>query len=82
MDILKMLSDLRSERSQLEEAIIVLERLATGQRKRRGRPPKGMSHTQKAPKSQAEPPKKRTVRPEARKRMTAAKKAKTKPKSP
>jgi len=33
MDLLKLLSDLRAELSQLEGAIIVFERLATGQRK-------------------------------------------------
>ncbi len=42
MDILKMLSDLRSERAQIEEAIVTLERLAQGRGKRRGRPPAWM----------------------------------------
>ena len=42
MDIMKMLADLRAERLQIEEAIIVLQRLASGQGKRRGRPPKWM----------------------------------------
>ena len=39
MDISKILADLRSERVQIEEAIITLERLAEGRGKRRGRPP-------------------------------------------
>jgi hypothetical protein len=39
MDIFKMLSDLRQEREQIDEAIIALERLAQGHGKRRGRPP-------------------------------------------
>ena len=44
MDILKMLADLRAERQQIEEAIVVVERLAAGTRgKPRGRPPKWMS---------------------------------------
>jgi hypothetical protein len=43
MDINQMLIELRSERAQVEEAIIVLERLALGGGKRRGRPPKWMS---------------------------------------
>jgi len=43
MDVLKMLSDLRQEREQIEEAIITLERLARGQGKRRGRPPAWMA---------------------------------------
>lgn len=38
MDITKILEDLRQERTQLEEAILSLERLAAGG-KRRGRPP-------------------------------------------
>jgi hypothetical protein len=43
MDILKMLAELRAEREQVEEAIIVLERMARGRGKRRGRPPKWMT---------------------------------------
>jgi hypothetical protein len=43
MDIPKMLAELRAEREQVEEAIIVLERLARGRGKRRGRPPKWMT---------------------------------------
>ena len=39
MDVLKMLTDLRQEREQIEEAIMTLERLARGRGKRRGRPP-------------------------------------------
>ena len=38
-----MLSELRSECQQIEEAILVLQRLATGQGKRRGRPPNWMA---------------------------------------
>lgn len=40
-----MLSGLRAEREQIEEAILALQRLATGQGKRRGRPPKWMAST-------------------------------------
>lgn len=43
MDVLKMLSELRSEREQIEEAIMTLERLARGRGKRRGRPPAWLS---------------------------------------
>jgi hypothetical protein len=44
MDIVKMLADLRAERQRLEEAVLVLERLAAGTGgKRRGRPPKWMT---------------------------------------
>ena len=38
-----MLTELRAERDQLAEAILVLERLAAGRGKRRGRPPKWMT---------------------------------------
>jgi len=43
MDILKMLADLREQREHLEQAILVLERIAAGQSKRRGRPPAWMT---------------------------------------
>jgi hypothetical protein len=43
MDVLKILADLRREREQIEEAILTLERLATGRGRRRGRPPAWMS---------------------------------------
>jgi len=72
MDILKMLSDLRSERGQIEDAILVLERLARGEGKRRGRPPKWMAQTHNRPASQLEAPKRRVVSAEARKRMAEA----------
>jgi hypothetical protein len=42
MDVNKILSDLRQEREQIEDAIISLERLARGRGKRRGRPPAWM----------------------------------------
>jgi hypothetical protein len=43
MDVLKMLTDLRQEREQIEEAIVTLERLARGRGRRRGRPPAWLS---------------------------------------
>jgi hypothetical protein len=43
MDINQMLADLRLERERLVESIAVLERLAVGRGKRRGRPPKWMA---------------------------------------
>ncbi len=55
MDILKMLADLRDERTQIEEAIIALERLASGHGKRRGRPPAWMTAAG-APKRRGRPP--------------------------
>ena len=38
-----MLSELRAQRDHIEEAIIVLERLAASGGRRRGRPPKWMA---------------------------------------
>jgi hypothetical protein len=56
MDILKMLADLREEREQIGEAIVVIERLAQGRGKRRGRPPAWMSAMKNAPKRRGRPP--------------------------
>ncbi len=39
MDVSKILAELQSERAQIEEAILSLEKLARGRGKRRGRPP-------------------------------------------
>ena len=47
MDVSKILADLRSEKEQLEEAILSLERLARGRGKRRGRPPAWMAEAKK-----------------------------------
>jgi hypothetical protein len=47
MDILKMLAELREQREAIEQAIIVLERIAAGQSKRRGRPPVWMASAAK-----------------------------------
>ena len=44
MDVNKILSELRGEREQIEDAIISLERLARGRGKRRGRPPSWMKN--------------------------------------
>lgn len=39
LDVDKMLAELRLERDHIEEAILTLERLASGRGRRRGRPP-------------------------------------------
>ena len=39
MNLAKVITDLKAERVAVEEAIVVLERLARGQGRRRGRPP-------------------------------------------
>ena len=47
MDVTKILSELKQERAQLEEAIMSLERLINGRGKRRGRPPLWMAEAKK-----------------------------------
>jgi len=42
-----MLAELREQRDQIDQAIIVLERIAAGQGKRRGRPPAWMAATKR-----------------------------------
>ena len=49
-----MLAELRQERQHVEEAILVMERLALGRGKRRGRPPAWM--TTGATKRRGRPP--------------------------
>jgi len=71
MDIVAMLSELRSEQQRIQEAILVIERLAAGGGKRRGRPPKWMSNLNS---NETPLTRKRTVSPAARKRMAAAQK--------
>ena len=53
MDVTKILAELRQERTQLEEAIQSLERLARGRGRRRGRPPSWMADQ---PKRRGRPP--------------------------
>jgi hypothetical protein len=55
MDVDKILAELRSERAQIEEAIISLERLAKGRGRRRGRPPSWMAEVT-IPKRRGRPP--------------------------
>jgi hypothetical protein len=43
MDINKMLAELKLEREQLEQAMMILENLARNRGRRRGRPPAWMS---------------------------------------
>ncbi|HYP13417.1 MAG TPA: hypothetical protein VEQ63_05810 [Bryobacteraceae bacterium] len=57
MDVNKMLAELRQERQHIEEAILILERLARGRGKRRGRPPLWMSQAASVPaKRRGRPP--------------------------
>lgn len=43
MDIVKMIAELRAEKAAIEDALVVLERLASTRGKRRGRPPLWMA---------------------------------------
>jgi|HubBroStandDraft_5_1064220.scaffolds.fasta_scaffold1457590_1 hypothetical protein len=43
MNVTQMISELRAERSSIEDAIVVLERLVRAQPGRRGRPPKWLA---------------------------------------
>lgn len=80
MNITRILEELKDEQRQIEAAIMSLEYLSRGRGKRRGRPPKWMAATadgrQEQPSSPAVPArrKKRSVSPEARKRMAEGQK--------
>jgi hypothetical protein len=54
MDISKMLAELRAERTYVDEVIIIIEGLARGHAKRRGRPPAWMTSAA-APKRRGRP---------------------------
>jgi hypothetical protein len=47
MDVTKMLAELKAEREAVEQAILVLERIASGRGTRRGRPPAWMSQVKR-----------------------------------
>jgi hypothetical protein len=70
MDVQKMLSELYGERRQIDEAILVLQTMAAGQGRRRGRPPKWMSATS----IDTGAPARRVVSAAARAKMAAAQK--------
>ncbi len=55
MDVAKILAELKSEREQIEEAILSLERLARGRARGRGRPPAYMAELD-VPKRRGRPP--------------------------
>lgn len=49
MDVVKMLAALREDLARIDAAIIAVERLAAGSRKRRGRPPGSKNKPKKPP---------------------------------
>ena len=71
MNLVHMLAELRVERQQIEEAILVLERLAASGGRRRGRPPKWMAQV-KTETATSAGTKKRVFSLATRKKMAAA----------
>jgi hypothetical protein len=65
MNLTKMIAELREQKQALEESIMMLERLARSQGKRRGRPPLFLSQT-------GTTRKRRPFSAETRKKMAAA----------
>ena len=74
MDVNGMLASLRAELLHVEQAILVLERLAMGGPKKRGRPPKWMSHAQGETPLPAPKRPGRMISAETRRRMAEAQK--------
>ena len=72
MDIVKMLAELRAEREQVEQAIMVLERIALGGKRRRGRPPAWMMARTNGQSSEVSPEGRTRFSPESRRRMVEA----------
>jgi len=68
MNLTKMIAELREQKQALEETMIMLERLARGQGKRRGRPPLFLS--QASPSGSIR--KRRPFSAETRRKMAAA----------
>jgi hypothetical protein len=68
MNLTKMIAELREQKEALEQTMIMLERLARGQGKRRGRPPLFLSQASKAGSVR----KRRPFSAETRKKMAAA----------
>ena len=69
MDVTKILTELRQEREQIEEAIMSLERLARGRGRRRGRPPAWMAELDK---KRGRPPGSKNKMPNVQKAMGLA----------
>jgi hypothetical protein len=63
MDLTKMLAELKAEREGVEQAILVLERIASSRGKRRGRPPAWMTQVKRRgrPKGSKNKPKDESV---------------------
>jgi hypothetical protein len=72
MNLTKMIDELRTERQNIDQAILMFERLVAGQGKKRGRPPAWMSNAR-----QVMPDAARKAQSERMKAYWAAKRKKT-----
>jgi len=66
MDVQQLLQQLRDERAQIDEAILVLERITQGRGRRRGRPPLWMA------KRRGRPPGSKNKLPRAKRKRAKA----------
>ena len=66
MDVNRIIAELRGELTQMNEAIMALERIAYGQKRRRGRPPAWLTAAAKAPEGTDATPKRRGRPPAAK----------------
>ena len=76
MELTKVIAELRAERAAIDEALVALDRIARATAgKRRGRPPAWMAAAAGTiAAASGEPPKKRSLSPEVRKKMAEAQK--------
>jgi len=72
MDLTKMIAELREQKQALEETMLILERIARGQGKRRGRPPAFLSDLGTASNKTETPRKRKPFSAETRKKMAAS----------
>ena len=60
MEIIDMIEELRRRRANLDQSIVILERLNRGEKRRRGRPPKWLSESDEPHTAgRSEPPQKK-----------------------
>jgi hypothetical protein len=79
MNVSQMIAELRSEREAIDQAIAVLQRLASTHERRRGRPPAWLADTvrgEAGPKREMSPETKKKMAIAQRKRWAAYRKAK------
>ena len=72
MNLIKMIAELREQKQALEETMLILERIARGQGKRRGRPPAFLSHAGASFAKAGTARKRRPFSAETRRKMAAA----------